>query len=130
MLCQFTFKNFRSYKEETVLDFRATAIPEFKESLINDTDGTSLLPVEVVYGPNGGGKSNLLMALSCLISTVSRPIYDIGKAREQSVIQEKVDCFPYMLDQESRKQPSEFEVFFRRDYYNKFDYSQFLYFEQ
>lgn len=115
MLCQFTFKNFRSYKEETVLDFRATAIPEFKESLINGTDGTSLLPVEVVYGPNGGGKSNLLMALSCLISTVSRPIYDIGKAREQSVIQEKVDCSPYMLDQESRKQPSEFEVFFREN---------------
>lgn len=115
MLCQFTFKNFRSYKEETVLDFRATAIPEFKESLINDTDGTSLLPVEVVYGPNGGGKSNLLMALGCLISTVSQPIYDIGKAREKSVIQERVDCSPYMLDEESRNQPSEFEVFFREN---------------
>ena len=64
MICQFSFKNFRSYKDETVLDFQATAIPEFKDSLIYDDDKVSLLPVEVVYGPNGGGKTNLLLALS------------------------------------------------------------------
>ena len=77
MICQFSFKNFRSYKDETVLDFQATAIPEFKDSLIYDDDKVSLLPVEVVYGPNGGGKTNLLLALGCLVSTVSRPIFDI-----------------------------------------------------
>ena len=113
MLCQFTFKNFRSYKEETVLDFQATAIPEFKDSLINEDGGTALLPVGVVYGPNGGGKTNLLMALACLISTVSKPINDLGKSREKSIIQENPECSPYLLDDESRKQPTDFEVFFR-----------------
>ena len=115
MICQFSFKNFRSYKDETVLDFQATAIPEFKDSLIYDDDKVSLLPVEVVYGPNGGGKSNLLLALGCLVSTVSKPIFDMGKARVTPIIQEMVECSPYMLDDEFRTQPTDFEVFFREN---------------
>lgn len=113
MLCQFTFKNFRSYKEETVFDFQATSITEFKDSLLSIDGGNPLLPVGVVYGPNGGGKTNLLMALSCLISTVSQPISDLGKSRQKSIVQERVPCSPYLLDDESRKQPTEFEVYFR-----------------
>ncbi len=34
MLCQFSFKNFKSYKETTTFDFQATSIPEFSESLL------------------------------------------------------------------------------------------------
>ena len=30
MLCQFSFQNFKSYKDETTFDFRAMAIPEFQ----------------------------------------------------------------------------------------------------
>lgn len=30
MLCQFSFKNFKSYKETTTFDFQATSIPEFQ----------------------------------------------------------------------------------------------------
>ena len=58
MLCQFTFQNFKSYKSETTLDFQATALPEFKDTLITEAPASDLLPVSVVYGPNGGGKSN------------------------------------------------------------------------
>ena len=67
MLCQFSFQNFKSYKEETTFDFQAAAIPEFSASLLGEEEGGRLLPVGVVYGPNGGGKSNLLQALSCLL---------------------------------------------------------------
>ena len=56
MLCQFTFQNFKSYKSETTLDFQATALPEFKDTLITEAPASDLLPVSVVYGPNGGGK--------------------------------------------------------------------------
>ena len=70
MLCQFSFKNFKSYKETTTFDFQATSIPEFSESLLKSEKADALLPVGVIYGPNGGGKTNLLLALSCLISTV------------------------------------------------------------
>ncbi len=34
MLCQFTFKNFKSYRDETTLDFQAAPIKEFSESLL------------------------------------------------------------------------------------------------
>lgn len=113
MLCQFTFKNFRSYKDETVFDLQATSITEFKDSLISEDSGNPLLPVGVIYGPNGGGKTNLLMALSCLVSTVSRPINELGNSRQKYIIQEKPLCSPYLFDDESQKQPTDFEVFFR-----------------
>ena len=33
MLCQFTFQNFKSYKNETTLDYQAAVLPEFKDTL-------------------------------------------------------------------------------------------------
>ena len=97
MLCQFSFKNFKSYKEITTFDFQATSIPEFSESLLMSEKADALLPVGVIYGPNGGGKTNLLLALSCLISTVVNPIYELEKAREKVIIQQKVSAAPYLL---------------------------------
>ena len=41
--------------------------------------GNDILPVGVIYGPNGGGKSNLLAALGCVISLVAEPVYELGK---------------------------------------------------
>lgn len=51
MLCQFTFQNFKSYKNETTLDYQAAVLPEFKNTLITETSAPDLLPVNVVYGP-------------------------------------------------------------------------------
>ena len=45
MLCQFSFKNFKSYKETTTFDFQATSIPEFSESLLKSEKADALLPV-------------------------------------------------------------------------------------
>jgi hypothetical protein len=115
MLCQFSFQNFKSYKGETTFDFQATSIPEFSDTLISGEKGEALLPVGVVYGPNGGGKTNLLQALSCLISTVVKPIHDLEKSRQDVVIQQRVSCTPFMLDDTSRKEPTEFEIFFRQN---------------
>ncbi len=79
MICQFSFKNYRSYRSETVFDFQAANLPEFEESLITSEKGSPLLPVSVIYGPNGGGKTNLLQAMSCLIAIVVKPIHDLEK---------------------------------------------------
>ena len=49
MLCQFTFQNFKSYKNETTLDYQAAVLPEFKNTLITETSASDLLPVNVVY---------------------------------------------------------------------------------
>ena len=122
MLCQFTFKNFKSYKNETVFDLQATSVPEFSDSLICDKSAC-FLPVSVLYGPNGGGKTNLLQALSCLISTVVKPIHDLGKNRNGIILQHTVYNEPFLFDDYSRKEPTEFEIFFR---YNDNEYKYCL----
>ena len=114
MLCQFSFQNYRSYKKETTFDFQATAIPEFSESLLNSGKGSAFLPVGVIYGPNGGGKTNLLLALSCLISTVVKPIHDLEKSRQNIIIQHRAGCKPFLFDDVSQNQPTEFRMFFRQ----------------
>ena len=113
MICQFSFKNFYSYKEKTVFDFQAASIPELEDGLIKCDKASSLLPVGVVYGPNGGGKTNLLKALACMITTVVKPIMDLGKAREALIVQTVAAPVPFMLDDVSDKESTEFQVFFR-----------------
>ena len=74
MLSQFSFSNYKSFKEEAFLDFVAESIKEHEKSVIIDkADGEKFLPVIVVYGPNGGGKSTVLEALQYLRTIVLRP---------------------------------------------------------
>lgn len=113
MLCQFSFKNFKSYRDETTFDFQADGISEFSDSIIRTAGCSDLLPVSVVYGPNGGGKSNLLQALACLISTVVVPIHELGKNRIPIILQQRVACVPFTFDESSSNEPTEFRVYFR-----------------
>ena len=117
MLCQFTFSNFRSYRDETTFDFQPATLAEFKESLIKPDKGGGILPIGVVYGPNGGGKSNLLAALGCVISIVTEPVYLLGKNRSKFVMQQKIECVPYLFDKVSSSEPTKFQLFFRIDEY-------------
>lgn len=117
MLCQFSFQNFKSYRAETVFDFQAAAIPEFADSLIRKEKCSSLLPVGVVYGPNGGGKTNLLQALSCVITTVVKPIHDLEKNRQSLIMQQNVGVEPFLYDAECLGKPTEFQIFFRTGEY-------------
>ena len=45
MLYQFSFQNFKSYREETTFDFQASAIPEFVDSLIAKDKCLSLIHI-------------------------------------------------------------------------------------
>ena len=105
--------NFRSYRDETTFDFQAAALSEFKDSLIKTEKGSDILPVGVIYGPNGGGKSNLLAALGCVISLVTEPVYELDKNHTRFIVQQKVSCVPYLFDENSKESPSRFELFFR-----------------
>lgn len=117
MLCQFSFQNFKSYKEETIFDLQATAISEFADSLITKDKCSKLLPVSVIYGPNGGGKTNLIQALSCLITTVVKPIHELGSNRKSIIMQHKVVAEPFLFDAISKDEPTEFQIFFRTEEY-------------
>lgn len=117
MLYQFKFKNFKSYKNETVFDMRAESIKEFEESIIVDKNGERILPVSVIYGANAGGKSGLLEALVCFISIILKPRRVlIDKSDEKNHYHKTFafynDIVPYKFDEESIKKPTEFEMFF------------------
>lgn len=115
MLCQFTFSNYRSYRDEATLTMQASAMKEFSQSLLPGGDSQSFLPVAAIYGPNAGGKSNLLEALGYVWSAVGRPILSLkrgAEAREEPSLRLS-RCAPFAFDGEHCNQPSEFEVYYR-----------------
>ena len=63
MLLQFRFSNFRSFKDETVLDMRASGSNEYCDH-IRFEGVDKVLPVTAIYGANASGKSNVFRALS------------------------------------------------------------------
>jgi predicted ATPase len=68
MLLSFSISNFRSFREEQTLSMVASnRQPDHADHLTNLADvGESLLPVAVIYGANGSGKSNLVKGLGLM----------------------------------------------------------------
>lgn len=109
MLCQFTFKNYKSYKNETTIEMQAENISEFKETLLKSPkDGKKFLPVSVIYGPNAGGKSNALEALVSLIGSVIAPVIFVKGGTKI----DNIPIVPYKFTDNSKK-TTDFEIFYR-----------------
>ena len=115
MLCQFTVKNFKSIRDEVTFDMQAAAISEHEDRIIKDADGELYLPVSAVYGPNGGGKSNVLEALHSLVKKVLRPLYATSNNEEIAMKMKKLVIEPFAFDEGTRNEPTEFELFFRTE---------------
>ena len=115
MLCQFTVKNFKSIRDEITFDMQAAAISEHEDRVIKDNDGELYLPVSAIYGPNGGGKSNVLEAMYTLAIKVLRPLYAIGDNTERPLLQKKLIIEPFAFAQEEKNESTEFEIFFRTE---------------
>ena len=114
MLCQFSVKNYKSIRDEVTLDMQAAAISEHEDRIIKDQDGEMYLPVSAIYGPNGGGKSNVLAAFHTLIAKILRPLFATEDNDEKVFFQRKIIVEPFAFS-ESKNEPTEFELFFRTD---------------
>ncbi len=114
MLCQFTVKNFKSIRDEVTFDMQATAISEHEDRVIRDNDGELYLPVSAIYGPNGGGKSNVLEALHTLVAKVLRPLYATEDNEDRVFFQKRIIVEPFAFS-ECKNEPTEFELFFRTE---------------
>ena len=115
MLCQFTVKNYKSIRDEMTFDMQAAAISEHEDKVIMDKNGEQFLPVSAIYGPNGGGKSNVLEALHTGAAKVVRPLYATGDNEERVFLQKKLLIEPFAFSEEMKNEPTEFEVFFRTE---------------
>ena len=115
MLCQFTVKNYKSIRDEMTFDMQAAAISEHEDKVIRDKNGEQFLPVSAIYGPNGGGKSNVLEALHTVVAKVLRPLYATGDNEERVFLQKKLLIEPFAFSEEMKSEPTEFEVFFRTE---------------
>ena len=113
MLCQFTVKNFKSIRDEMTFDMQAAAISEHEDRVIKDRDGELYLPVSAIYGPNGGGKSNVLEALHTLASKVLRPLYATDDNNDRPFQMRKILIEPFAFGEKEKEAPTEFELFFR-----------------
>ena len=113
MLCQFTVKNFKSIRDEMTFDMQAAAISEHEDRVIKDRDGELYLPVSAIYGPNGGGKSNVLEALHTLAAKVLRPLYATDDNNNRSFQMKKILIEPFAFGEKEKEAPTEFELFFR-----------------
>lgn len=113
MLCQFTVKNFKSIRDEMTFDMQTAAISEHEDRVIKDRDGELFLPVSAIYGPNGGGKSNVLEALHSLVIKVLRPLYATSNNENAAIRIKRIVIEPFAFSAETVNAPTEFELFFR-----------------
>lgn len=123
MIYEFTFRNFRSYRDEATISFVANNLSEYESSLINGVD-EKILPVCSIYGPNGGGKSSVLMALRYMTSLIVIPFFSMNginqKENGETVSFNELESrwkTPlareyYMWDEVEKDNPSEFSILF------------------
>ena len=103
MLVNFTFKNFRSFKDEKTLSMEAASIQELSDSIMSRGE-SELLPVAVMYGANSSGKSNVLKALKAMRDVLLNSVRLNPK--------DKLDAEPFSLDMTSESEPTSFEIQF------------------
>ena len=70
MLIQFSFKNFKSFREEAALDLSAARMTEFSDRVVT-VGSEKILPVAAIYGANASGKSNIYSAFEYMAKYVA-----------------------------------------------------------
>jgi len=111
MLIEFSVTNYRSFLTTQSLTLTANTATELQEenSFVSPVSNLQrLLRSSVVYGPNAGGKSNLIQAIAFMKRFVSL-------SAKESQEGEKIDATPFLFNRQSSRNSSEFEVLFIQD---------------
>lgn len=113
MLIEFSITNFRSLATRQTLSMACSTLKEPQDLSQNrfalpGPGNLGLLRSTAIYGPNAGGKSNLLSAMSAMREVVVESATEWQRG-------DLLPLTPYLLDPQSAKAPSEFEVIFIAD---------------
>ncbi len=101
MLITFKYKNFKSFKNENILDMKATALKEHEYNVVK-MKNVNLLTIVAIYGANASGKSNVLQAFEymkkmILINDDSMGYYQI---KEENIYSFMMNNEPISLEVE------------------------------
>jgi len=108
MLLNFKVKNFRSIKDEVILDLQATKDKTSEEQAVFEVGKIAFLKSAAIYGPNASGKSNILKAFMAfrrmVLESMLRSNMNIDLPNEY-----------FKLNSETENKPSFFEMKFLID---------------
>jgi len=131
MIVNFSFKNYRSIKDEQIFSLEATS-SKLKDNNTfyptTDKNVPKLLKSAVLYGANASGKSNLIRLMWTMRSFILNSI----DLKTGDLISEKY-YDPFLLDEQSKNQPTEFNIDFfafnkkKHRYTVKFNKSEITY---
>lgn len=107
MLIQFSFSNFKSFRDEAILDMSAAKISEFSDRVIN-VGNEKILTVAAIYGANASGKSNIYNAFEYMHEYV---VESFRYADEDEKFREFRPT-PFLFESKSANAESSFEVYF------------------
>ncbi|EET59867.1 hypothetical protein BRYFOR_08241 [Marvinbryantia formatexigens DSM 14469] len=107
MLIQFSFKNFKSFRDEATLDLSAAKMTEFAERVVT-VGNERILPIAAIYGANASGKSNIYNAFEYMADYVIES-FKYGDEEERF---EEFKPTPFLFDSVSEEAESSFEVYF------------------
>ncbi len=109
MLIQFSIRNFKTFKEKTVLNMVASNYDKTTRENENVTQQNDfnlrLLKSSIIFGANASGKSKLIDGLIFMKQFVIRSSKDSQKG-------DPIEVEPFRLQTDSEKDSSEFEVIF------------------
>ena len=106
MLIQFSYKNFKSFRDEAILDMTATRGKEFEEHIIKKGN-EKILPLAAIFGANASGKSNVFYAFQYMTDYVK---YSFGFG-DDTLEQSQMKVPPFLFDLNSPHDVSTFEVY-------------------
>lgn len=106
MLIRFSVTNFKSIKNTIVLDMASTAYKEHRDKNVFSAMGKKfeLLKSACIYGPNAGGKSNLIQAMGFMRNMV------VKSAATQ--IGDAIKVVNFKFSSETEKLATDFEICF------------------
>lgn len=107
MLLYFLVKNYRSFRDEAILDLEAVKIKDSTDILLPYND-SEYLPAIAIYGKNGGGKSNLIRAMWLAVQFICN-------AQKTQTEKAPVPVRPFALNDFSRNDPTAFEFGYVQD---------------
>ena len=111
MLISFSFKNVSSFKDAQNLSLETSPFQKDEfllENVISSSLDNKLLKSVLVYGANASGKTNLIKA----IDWFKKIVLSSYRALDHNILK---GIIPFLLDTNSVKAPSEFEVIFIED---------------